>query len=161
MYESIPRIVIFTSLATPRHFTFWDFLCEGSREGTLGARGFLREEPRSTISEAVKREKIHVDKRWENLWLLAPVDWSYCASRFELGSRSDPSSWLEEPYRCVFIGCSLIDLVVLIDNYRSTIVRFALPTTRGFLSPLLSLSCLVSLRQKKTSGTRVQRGSCS
>ena len=26
--------------------------------GTLGARGFLREEPRSAISEAVKREKI-------------------------------------------------------------------------------------------------------
>ena len=28
---------------------------------TLGARGFLREEPRNAISEAVKREKI--DKR--------------------------------------------------------------------------------------------------
>ena len=39
---------------------------------TLGARGFLREEPQSAISEAVKREKI--DKRRENLWLPTTVD---------------------------------------------------------------------------------------
>ena len=38
----------------------------------------------------------------------------------------------EEPYRCVIIGCLLIDLVMLIDTYHSIIVRFALPTTRGF-----------------------------
>ena len=56
---------------------------------------------------------------------------------------------------CVVIGCLLIDLVVLIDSYRSMIMRFASPATRGFLSPLLSLSCLVSSRRKKTSGTRV------
>ena len=49
----------------------------------------------------MKREKI--EKRWENLWVPATVDWSYRANRFELGSRSDPASWLEEPY---------------IDNYR-------------------------------------------
>ena len=53
------------------------------------------------------------------------------------------------------IGCLLIDLVVLIDTYRSMIVRCASPATRGFLSPLLSLSCLVSLRRKKTSETKV------
>ena len=34
---------------------------------TLGARGFLREEPRSAISEAVKREKID-EVRKKNLW---------------------------------------------------------------------------------------------
>ena len=34
----------------------------------------------------------------------------------------------------------LTDLVMLIDSYRSMIVRFASPATRGFLSPLLSLS---------------------
>ena len=51
--------------------------------------------------EAVKREKI--EKTWENLWLPATVDWSYRANRF------DPASWLEEPYRCVVIGCSFID----------------------------------------------------
>ena len=81
--------------------------------------------------EVVKREKI--EKTWDNLWLPAIVDWSYCANRFELGSRSDPASWLEEPYRCVVIGC-------LIDSYRSMIVRFASRVTRGFLSPLLCLS---------------------
>ena len=57
--------------------------------------------------------------------------------------------------RCVVIGCLLIDLMMLIDNYRSMIVRFASPATRGFLSPLLSLSHLISSRRKKTSGTRV------
>ena len=83
------------------------------------------------------------------------VDWSYCANRIELGSRSDTASWMEEPYRCVVICCLLIDFVMLIDRYRSMIVRFASPATRGFLSTLLSLSCLVSLQRKKTSGTRV------
>ena len=111
---------------------------------TLGASGFLGEEPRSAISEVQSGEER------ENR-----VDWSYRANRFELGSRSDPVSWMEEPYRCVIIGCLLIDLVMLIDSYRSMIVRFASPATRGFLSPLLSLSCLVSSRRKKTSGTRV------
>ena len=120
----------------------------------LGATGFLREEPQSAISEAQSGgEKI--DKRWENLWLPATVDWSYCVNRFELGSRPDPASWLEEPYRCAIIGCLLINLEMLIDTYRSMIVRFASPATRGFLSPLLSLSYLISLGRKKTSGTRV------
>ena len=47
---------------------------------------------------------------------------------------------MEEPYRCVVIGCLLIDLVMLTDSYRSMIVRFASWVTRGFLSPLLCLS---------------------
>ena len=120
---------------------------------TLDARGFLREEPWNGNKRSAKREKI--EKTWENLWLPATVDWSYCANRFELGSRYDPASWLEEPYRCVVIGCLLINLVVLIDSYRSMIVRFASWVTRGFLSLLLSLSCLISSLRKKTSGTRV------
>ena len=41
---------------------------------------------------------------------------------------------------CNVIGYLLIDLVVLIDSYRSMIVRFASRVTRGFLSPLLCLS---------------------
>ena len=43
-------------------------------------------------------------------------------------------------YRCVVIGCLLINLVMLIDSYHSMIVRFAPPATRGFFSLLLSLS---------------------
>ena len=104
------------------------------------------EELRSAKREAVKRE---IEKRWENLWFPAAVDWSYRANRFELRSRTDPVSWLVEPYRCVVIGCFLIDLVMLIDSYRSMIVRSASPATRGFLSPLLWW--------KKTSGTRVPK----
>ena len=42
--------------------------------------------------------------------------------------------------RCVVISCLLISLVMLIDTYRSMTVRFTLPTTRGFLLSLLSLS---------------------
>ena len=42
--------------------------------------------------------------------------------------------------RCVVIGCLLINLMMLIDTYRSMIVRFAAPATRGFLLPLLSPS---------------------
>ena len=34
----------------------------------------------------------------------------------------------------------VIDLVMLIDSYRSMIVRFTSWVTRGFLSPLLCLS---------------------
>ena len=93
--------------------------------------------------------------RWENLWLPATVDWYYRTNRFELGSTSDPASWLEEPSRCVVIGRLLMDLMMLIDSYRSMIVRFASPATRGFLSLLLFLSCLIPSRRKKTSGTRV------
>ena len=104
---------------------------------------------RATKHEAVKREKI--DKRWENLWLPATVNWSYHANRFELGSRPDPASWLEEPYWCVIIGCLLIDLVMLIDTHHSMIVRFKSPATRGFLSSL-SLSSLFT--SKETSGPR-------
>ena len=88
--------------------------------------------------------------RRENLWLPATVDWSYRADlRFELRSRSDPASWLEEPYRCVVIGCLLIDLVMLSDSYLSMIVRFASPVTTGFLSPLLLslLSCLIVVKE--------------
>ena len=50
---------------------------------TLGARGFLKEEPRSGEKRR-ERER----ERWENLWLPAAVDRSYCTNRFELGSRS-------------------------------------------------------------------------
>ena len=42
--------------------------------------------------------------------------------------------------------------MMLIDSYGNMIVRFKSPATRGFLSPVLSLSSLVSLRRKKTSG---------
>ena len=120
-------------------------------QSTLGAIGFLREEPRSAISEERSGEER------ENRQEVRPAifDWSHRANRFELGSRSDLASWLEEPYRCVVIGCLLIDLVMLIDTYGSMIVRVASPATRSFLSPLLSLSCLVSSLRKKTSGTRV------
>ena len=121
------------------------------QKSTLAARGFLREEPQSAISEAVKREKI--DKRWENLWLPATVDWSYRANRFELGARSDPASWLEEPYRCVTIGWLLIDLLMLIDSYRSMIVRYTLWVTWGFLLPLRSLSLLSLCGERKPLGT--------
>ena len=98
----------------------------------------------------------------------ATVDWSYRANKFELGSRSNPVSWLEEPYgvlwlavvnwqlRYVVIGCLLIDVMMLIDTYRSMIVRFASPATRGFLSPLLSLSSLRD--ERKQFGTWVRRG---
>ena len=41
---------------------------------TLGAKGFLREEPRSAISEARSGEREKIDKRRENLWLPATVD---------------------------------------------------------------------------------------
>ena len=113
----------------------------------------------------MKREKI--DKRSENLWLPTTVDWSYRANRFELGSRSDPASWLEELYSVLWLAvvnwqvCCywlLVNLILwcIIDSYRSMLVRFALPATRGFISPLLSLSCLVSSRRKKTSGTRIR-----
>ena len=47
----------------------------------------------------------------------------------------------------VVIGCLLINLVMLIDTYRSMIVRFTSPTTRGFLSPLLSLSSLFAAKE--------------
>ena len=105
----------------------------------LDARGFLREELWNSDKQSVKREKI--EKTWENLWLPATVDWSYCANRFELGSRSG----------CVIIGCLLIDLVMLSDSYRSTIVRFASRVTRGFFVCRLTFFS----RRKKTSGTRV------
>ena len=47
------------------------------------------------------------------------------------------SDWLMLTDRCVVIGCLLI---VSRDTYRSMIVRFASPATRGFLSLLFSLS---------------------
>ena len=109
---------------------------------------------------AAKRWEEKRERRRENLWLPATVEWSYCANKFELVSRSDPTSWLEEPYsiysdwlvltdRCVVIGCLLIDSR---DTYRSMIVRFASPTTRGFLLLFLSLSCLLPLQWKKPLG---------
>ena len=64
------------------------------------------------------------------------------------------SDWLLLTERGVVIGCLLINSC---DSYHSMIVRFALPATRGFLSLLLFLSCLISSRQKKTSGTRVHQ----
>ena len=47
----------------------------------------------------------------------------------------------------VVSGCLLIDLVMLIDTYRSMIVRFVSPATRDFLLPLLSLSCLLVVKE--------------
>ena len=52
--------------------------------------------------EAARREEKR--ERWENLWWAVTVDWSYRANSFELESRSDPASWLEEPYKCTLIG---------------------------------------------------------
>ena len=120
-------------------FTIHNTLCVSQFSCTLGARGFRREEPRSAISEV----------RWgEERENRQEVRIKTHTNRFELGSRSDPASWLEEPYRCVVIGCLLIDLVMLIDSHHSIIIRFALPATRGFLSPLLSLSsCLFAAKE--------------
>ena len=56
---------------------------------TLSARGFLRGER---------------ERRWENLWLPTTVNWSYCANRFGLGSRSDPASRLEGPYTVLWLA---------------------------------------------------------
>ena len=78
----------------------------------LGARGFLREEPRSGEKKRIEREQV------ENLWLPAAVDWSYRANRFELGSRS--ASWWEEPIsvdRCVVIGCGERKPLVAGDSF--------------------------------------------
>ena len=44
---------------------------------------------------AMKRWEEKRERRWENLWLPTTVDWSYDTNRFELGSKSDPASWLE------------------------------------------------------------------
>ena len=137
-------------LRNSRTSVYIKFTITNGPSSTLGARGFLREEPRSVISKAVKRGKI--DECWENLWLPATFDWFYCTNRFELGSKFDPASWLEEPCRCVIIGCLLIDLVMLIESCRSMIVRFPLPTTRGFLSPLLFLLSLHGKRKPLGSG---------
>ena len=46
----------------------------------------------------------------------------------------------------MYIGCFLIDLVMLIVNH-SVMMRFASPATRGFLSPLLSLSSLFMAKE--------------
>ena len=83
-------------------------------KGTLDARGFLREEPWSGDKRTAKwRERR--EKSWEDLWFPTTVTWSYCANRFELGSRSDPASspdwrnltayseWLLLTDRCVVI----------------------------------------------------------
>ena len=113
---------------------------------TLGARGFLSEEPRSGDKQSIKWWREKRERRWENLWLPTTVDWSYRANRFELGSRSDPASWLEEPYSVLWLAVVNWQVCCywLLDNNWShdvdchMIVRFASPTTRGFLSPLLS-----------------------
>ena len=54
------------------------------------------------------------------------------------------SDWLMLTDRCVVIGCLLI---VSRDTYRSMIVRFASPATRGFLSLLLFLTSLCGKRK--------------
>ena len=51
--------MIIDSRAPDNHVAFLGVSCCC----TLGARGFLREEPRSAISEAVKREKIVSSRR--------------------------------------------------------------------------------------------------
>ena len=93
-----------------------------------------------------------------SMWLSTTVNWSYHTNRFELGSRSDPASWLEEPFSILWLAvvnwqvCYVflfINLVMLIDTYRSMIVRIVSPAIRGFLLPLLSQSCLLSLCTKE------------
>ena len=126
-------------------------LCKFLSNSTLDARGFLRDEPWNGNKRSGEERENREDVRKP---LVTRDSWSYCTNRFELGSRSDPASWLEEPYRCVVIGCLLINLVMLIDSYRSTIVRFASGVTRGFLSPFLC-HLIFSLQWNKTSGTRV------
>ena len=60
------------------------------------------------------------------------------------------SDWLMLTDRCVVIGCLLINSC---DTYRSMIVRFASPTTRGFSRCFeLSLSSLVSSWRRKPLG---------
>ena len=53
---------------------------------------------------AAKRWEEKRERRWENLWLPVTVDWSYHGNRFELGSRSDTASWLEEPYSILWLA---------------------------------------------------------
>ena len=69
---------------TSCHFSFWNI-------------PWVREEPLWEVKRGEERKK-----RWENFWLPVAVDWSYHANRFELGSRSDPASWLEELYSVKF-----------------------------------------------------------
>ena len=90
----------------------------------------------------VKREK---EVARENLWWQVTVVWSYCANQ-----RTRVKIWpWRKTDRCIVIGCLLIDLVMIIDTYRSMIVRFTLPATRGFLLSLLSHSSLFSLHGKR------------
>ena len=63
---------------------------------TLGCQRFSKR-------RAMKLQEEKRNRRWENLWWPATVDWSYHANRFELGSRSDPASWLEEPYGVLWL----------------------------------------------------------
>ena len=94
-------------------------------------------------------------ERWENLWLPETVDWCYCANRFEVGSRSDPASWLDEPYSVLWLAlivncqvcCYWWLLIDSRDSYRSMIVRFASPATRSLLLPLLFLSFLFAAKE--------------
>ena len=103
---------------------------------------FLKEEPWSGNKWSAKwwGER---EKRWENLWLPATVNWSYCANRFELGSRSDPISWLGEPYSVLWLAVANWQVCCywLVVNWSHDvdchmIVRFASPATKGFLSLL-------------------------
>ena len=82
------------------------------------------------------------EKRWENLWLPATVDWSYRANIFELGSRSDPASWfIEEPYSIFWLAIvnwQVFCYWLLVSQfswhlYHSMIVRLTSPATRGCL----------------------------
>ena len=122
------------------------------RSYTLGARGFLREEPQSG------NKRCDEERRGEKTFsclqqlidLAAPID-------LNLGQHLTMppdwrniivySDWLLLTYRCVVIGCLLINFVMLIDTYRSMIVRFTLPATRGFLSPLLSLCSFFAAKE--------------
>ena len=148
-FVSHPR-PLYSHVITVRGHTFitWLTNCnlDKKTKSYPGSQRFSKGRSTKCDKQSAKRWRERIEKRWENLWLPATVDWSYRANRFELGSRSDPASWLEEPYRCVVIGCLLIDLVMLIDTYRSMIVRFASPATRGLLSPL-SLSSLFAAKE--------------
>ena len=58
----------------------------------------------SKTRAAKRREEKRGEGRGENLSLSLTVDWSYSPNRFELGSRSYPASWLEEPYSILWLA---------------------------------------------------------
>ena len=71
------------------------------QKNTLDARGFLKEEPWSGDKRTAKREEVRKPLVAHDSY----STWSYHANRFELGSRPDPASWLEEPIQRTLSCC--------------------------------------------------------